>query len=391
MTNGIIESKWTTERLARLSFVAGGIGAVLSLIGVMLDRSQFFRSYLFAYLFWFAIPLGSLAILMMHFLVGGMWGWVIRRILEAASRTLPVMALLFVPILLGMHTLYPWTESTHVAGDSALQHKAAYLNAPFFVLRTLLYFILWCVIAHLLNRWSKEQDATAELPGGQSMRRVSGPGLLLYFLTMTFASIDWVMSIEPHWFSTIYGVIWVVNQGLSALAFAIVGLTYVRTRTPAVAQQIEANYFHDLGNLLLAFLMLWAYMAFSQYLIIWSGNLAEEIPWYITRTRGAWRWVPPALIAFHFFVPFFLLLMRDVKRNSFVLGWLAIGILAVKLVDIFWLVVPGFGVNSIHWLDPSLVIAIGGLWLGFFFWQLQKMPLLPAHMPVLAEESAVHG
>jgi hypothetical protein len=392
--DGFTHGDSTIQRMARLAMIAGAAGAVISIIGVFFDPAQFYRSYLFAYVFWLAIPLGSLAILMLHFLVGGMWGWMIRRILEAATRTLPLMALLFIPILFGLSTLYPWAQPEHVAGDHALEQKAAYLNAPFFIARAVLYLGLWAGIAFLLNRWSREQDATAELPAGKRMRRLSGPGLVVYLLTMTFASIDWIMSIEPHWYSTIYGVLWVVNQGLSALAFAILALSFLETRAP-LAGRLQQGHFHDLGNLLLAFVMLWAYMMFSQYLIIWSGNLAEDIPWYLVRNRGIWRWFPPVLILFHFFVPFVLLLMRDVKRKSGFLVWVAAGVLVMRVLDTLWLIMPGFAhaesAAALHWLDFSLIVAMGGVWLAFFLWQLDRMPLLPVHTPVLTEEVAVHA
>jgi hypothetical protein len=322
-----------------------------------------------------------------------MWGWMIRRILEAATRTLPLMALLFIPILFGLGMLYPWAHPELLAGDHVLEQKAVYLNAPFYIARTALYLGLWAGIAFLLNRWSREQDVTAELPAGKRMRRLSGPGLVIYLLTMTFASIDWIMSIEPHWYSTIYGVLWVVNQGLSALAFAIVALSLLETRAP-LAGRLQEGHFHDLGNLLLAFVMLWAYMMLSQYLIIWSGNLAEDIPWYLVRNRGIWRWFPPVLVLFHFFLPFVLLLVRDIKRKSGFLVWVAAGVLVMRVLDTLWLIMPGFSHGetavALHWLDLTLILGIGGIWLGVFLWQLERMPLLPVHTPVLTE-GAVHA
>jgi hypothetical protein len=331
-----------------------------------------------------------LAFLMLHFLVGGGWGVMIRRLLESATRTLPLVTLLFVPLLFGLRAVYPWASPGHVAEDEILRQKSAYLNVPFFIARTILYLGLWGVLGYYLNRWSREQDASAELPAGKRMRRLSGPGLLIYLFTMSFASVDWIMSIEPHWYSTIYGFIWIVNQGVAAMAFAIIGLAWLGAREP-LATRLRPGHFQDLGNLLLAFIMLWAYMVFSQYLIIWSGNLAEEIPWYLARTAGLWRWLPPLLVIFHFFVPLFLLLMRDVKRDRNVLVWVAAGVLVMRLLDTYWMIVPGFQNSALHWLDATLLIGIGGLWLGVFLWQLQKMPLLPLHVALLAEETNTHG
>lgn len=390
MTDSAANSNWTSQGVARWAFIAGGAGAALSIVGGFFDSAQFFRSYIVAYIFWLAIPLGSLAFLMLHFLVGGGWGVMIRRLLESATRTLPLIALLFVPLLFGLQAVYPWAAPGHIAEDEILRHKSVYLNVPFFIARTILYLALWGVLGHFLNRWSRQQDASAELPAGKRMRRLSGPGLLIYLFTMSFASVDWIMSIEPHWYSTGYGVIWVINQGVAALAFAIIGLAWLGSREP-LATRLRPSHFQDLGNLLLAFIMLWAYMMFSQYLIIWSGNLAEEIPWYIARTEGLWSWLPPLLVIFHFFVPLFLLLMRDVKRKRNILVWVAAGVLVMRLLDTYWMIVPGFENSVVHWLDATLLIGIGGLWLGVFLWQLEKMPLLPLHVALLAEETNTHG
>ena len=391
MSNGLRPEKFSAAQLLRIAFVTGAVAMAALLIGALFDRPQFFRSYLFAFSFWLAIPLGSLAILMLQYLTGGEWGWIIRRSLEAAARTLPLIALLFVPVLIGLPALYPWAQAEHLAGDSALQHKASYLNVPFFVARALFYLGAWATVGFFLDRWSRQQD-DAPARADQRLRRLSAPGLLLYFFTMTFAAIDWFMSIEPDWYSTIYGVLWIVNQGLTALAFAIVALALSEDRPP-LATYLRPNHFHDLGNLLLAFVMLWAYMAFSQYLIIWSGNLAEEIPWYIKRTAGGWRWIPPVLIVCHFFLPFLFLLQRSVKQKSTRLAWVAGAILAMRILDNYWLVVPGFGPAAarVHWLDAAAIVGIGGLWCGAFLWQREKRPLLPFMASETAENRAVHA
>jgi hypothetical protein len=391
VSNGSRLEKLSAAQLLRFAFATGAVAMALLLIGALFDRAQFFRSYLFAFSFWLAIPLGSLAILMLQYLTGGEWGWIIRRSLEAAARTLPLIALLFVPVLIGLPALYPWAQAEHVAGDAVLQHKAGYLNVPFFVARALFYLGAWAALGFFLARWSQQQDDVSAR-ADQRLRRLSAPGLLLYFFTMTFAAIDWFMSIEPDWYSTIYGVLWIVNQGLTALAFAIVALALSEQRPP-LAAYLRPNHFHDLGNLLLAFVMLWAYVAFSQYLIIWSGNLAEEIPWYIKRTAGGWRWIPPALIVGHFFLPFLLLLQRGVKQKSTKLACVAGAILVLRILDNYWLLVPGFGhaAAKVHWLDVAAIVGIGGLWCGAFLWQREKRPLLPFVVPEAAENRAIHA
>ncbi|MGH8005732.1 MAG: hypothetical protein ACREQ3_01840 [Candidatus Binatia bacterium] len=368
------------------SFLVGVVGLVLCAIGAVFSPAQFFHSYLLAYVFWTSLALGCLAVVMIHSLSGGAWGVVIRRVLESATRTLPLLALLFVPLIFGLPHLYVWARPEVVAGDVLLQHKEAYLNVPFFLLRTVCYFAAWIGVAYFLNKWSLEQDRGADPHLERRVRLLSGPGLALYGLAVTFASIDWVMSLEPHWYSTIYGAMLMVGQGLTAFAFAIVMAAVLADRPP-LSQVISPAHFHDLGKLLLAFVMLWAYFAFSQYLIIWSGNLAEEVPWYLHRLQGGWQWVGLLLILFHFVLPFFLLLSRDLKRHVRLLAVVAGAILFLRFVDLFWLIVPAFHPTGlrIHWMDIVAPIGVGGIWLAVFVWQLGARPLLPLHDPSLQE------
>jgi hypothetical protein len=292
------------------------------------------------------------------------------------------MALLFIPIPLGMHSLYEWSHPEIVANDPVLQAKALYLNVPFFLLRALIYFALWIGLSYRLNRLSVMQDESANPALVRTFQLWSAPGILVYVLTLTFASIDWVMSLEPHWFSTIYGMIFAVNQVLATLAFVII-LATILSETRPLSNVLRPDVFHDIGNLLLAFVMLWAYLSFSQYLIIWSGNLPEEIPWYIRRGAGGWQWLAAVLALFHFAVPLVLLLARGNKRRKRIICGIAIGILVMRYLDTLWLVKPAFGgsLASIHWMDVIAPIAIGGLWIRAMIGQLQKMPLVPLHDP----------
>ena len=384
-----LEPFW--DRLQRRALVVGAAGVVLCGVGVLLNPTQFFRSYLLAYLFWLGIPLGSLAVLMLHHLVGGAWGAVIRRVLESATRTLPVLVFLFVPLLFGLHELYIWARPEVVMADEILQRKSVYLNVPFFIVRSALYFIVWLVVSFALNTWSVTQDQAGADPSERRMRLLSGPGLVLYVLTATFAAVDWMMSLEPHWFSTIYGILVIVGQLLATLAFAV-AVVALLAHTPPLAQVISPAHFHDLGNLLLAFVMLWAYMAISQFLIIWSANLPEEITWYLQRMRGGWEWLGLALILFYFTLPFLLLLSRGIKQRAQLLAWVATGILVMHLVDLFWLVVPAFQPAGIfvHWMDAAALMGIGGIWIVIFIWQLKRRPLLPVHDPGL-QGATPHG
>ena len=373
------------DRIQHRSLIAGGVGLGLCLGGAFLSPEQFFRSYLVAYLFWTGIALGSFAIVMLHHLTGGGWGFVIRRLLEAGTRTLPLMAVLFVPLLFGLPDLYVWARPAEVASDPILQHKSLYLNIPFFLIRTAGYFAIWIGVTYFLNKWSVEQDRTAEPLLTRRLQVLSGPGLVLYGLTATFASIDWAMSLEPHWLSTIYGVMFIVGQVLATLALMIPMALLLADREP-LSNVVSPAYLVDLGNFLLAFVMLWAYMAFSQYIVIWSGNLPEEIPWYLHRTTGGWQWIALFLIIFHFAVPFLLLLSRVTKRSVQMLSAVAAALIVARFVDLFWLVVPAFhhtGVH-IHWMDLVAPIGIGGIWMWFFIWQVKARSLLPLYDPRLA-------
>jgi hypothetical protein len=371
--------------LQQRCLTAGGAIGVVSLIGLFVNPSQFFQSYLMAYMLCLGVTLGCMAIGMIHQLSGGAWGVVIRRQIGAASRVLPVMTVLFLPIVFGMSYLYPWTHADIVARDEALRHKQPYLNVPFWLVRAAIYFILWNTLAYFLNAWSIEQDRTADPRIPRRMQRVSAGGLLVYGLTITFASFDWLMSLEPRWYSTIYGVLIMGGQGLTSLAFLIGVLVWLGRRPPLNAVVVPAHL-HDLGNLLLAFTMLWAYFSFSQYLIIWAGNLPAEIAWYLHRTGTSWRAVALALILFHFALPFVLLLSRTVKREASLIVKLAALILVARVVDLFWLIAPAFHERlSVSWLDVTLPVSMSLVWLGCFVWQLRGRAILPVHDPQFDE------
>jgi hypothetical protein len=370
----------------RQLLIAGGAGLVVAVLAAFLNVTQFFQSYLMAYMFVLGISLGSLAIGMVHQLSGGAWGVVIRRPVGAATRTMPILTLLFVPILFGMHRLYPWTDAALVARDEALRHKHLYLNVPFFIVRAAIYFLVWNLLTYYLNAWSLQQDETADPRIARRMQLLSAGGLVAYGLTITFASFDWLMSLEPHWFSTIYGVLIIGGQGLSGMAFLIAALAWL-SRRPPLDRIIVPAHFHDLGNLLLAFVMLWAYFSFSQYLIIWAGNLPAEIAWYQHRLQTGWRFIGMALMAFHFAVPFCLLLSRTVKREVGILAPLVMAMLIVRLIDLFWLIAPEFHTGGIKVspLDLLLPASMFALWLGCFVWQLRGRAILPLHDPEFDE------
>ena len=365
------------DRIQRIALIAGAVGLVLSALGYFLDAEQFFRSYLFAYLFWLGLGMGSFAATMLQHLTGGRWGLVIRRLLESGALTLPVLALLFLPLVFGLGDLYEWTHQDVVDNDPILKGKQPYLNVPFFLIRAALYFAIWVGLAWLLNRWSEEQDRTANPHIPRRFRLLSGPGLMLYVLTMSFAAFDWAMSLEPHWYSTIYGVIFIVSQVLTTLAFVIVVMSLLAPREP-LGEVMTVNIFHDLGNLMLAFTMLWAYMSFSQFIIIWSANLPEEVVWYLRRISGAWKFVPVVLLIFHFALPFVLLLIRNNKRRPAILARIAGFLFLIHFVNMFWLIMPAFYQTGFHisWLDVVAPIGIGGIWIAAYIWALKRKPLI---------------
>jgi hypothetical protein len=379
------------DRIQRRAFVLGIAALVLAALDGIRAPEQFFRSYLLAFVFWLGFPLGCSAFLMVHHLTGGFWGLPIRRPLEAGTRTLPLLTALALPLLLGLTRLYSWTNPNLVAADVVLKSKQLYLNLPFFLIRNLIYFAVWWALVRGLNRWSDEQDRTGDPRLALRLENMSGPGLVLYGLTVTFFSIDWIMSLEPHWFSTIFGMIFMVLQVLSALALAVFVAGFLSQYEP-IASVISSDRFNDLGNLVLTFVMLWAYLSFSQFLIIWAGDLINEIPWYLTRARGGWAMIAVLLIFLSFAIPFFLLLMRPIKRRVETLSALCGALILITFVDVYWMVVPAFEKAGprFYLLDFLLPVGIGGIWVGTFIAQLKSRPLLPLHDPRF-EGALQHG
>lgn len=383
------ELEHSLNRWQKTALIVGGILYLASIIGGIFSPNQFFRSYLFAYLFWIGLALGSMAIVMLQYLTGGAWGVVTRRIFEAATRTLPLLAILFIPILIGIPHLYNWAHPKIVQADDILRHRSFYMNPTGFILRAIFYFAVWLTFAYFLNKWSREEDE-----GGSRqllLQKLSAPGLILYVFTVTFSSIDWAESLADHWFSTMWGFLFVANQGLIAMSFGIIVLALLYRRRP-LSDVIRSSHFHALGKLLLMFVMLWAYFQFSQLLIVWSGNLTHEIPWYMPRFATTWRALSIALIYGQFVIPFLLLLSRPLKKNPWALSIVALILLTMRFVDLFWIVMPEFYKGfRVHWLNFSLPIALGGIWLGTFLWQLKKRPLLPLGDPTLEEALEYEG
>ncbi|HUB77442.1 MAG TPA: hypothetical protein VMB03_01530 [Bryobacteraceae bacterium] len=372
----------------------GVAGLVVSGIGIFFGRQnvdQFYHSYLWSYLFLLGLALGPLAWLLLQYLSGGAWGMVIRRPCEAALRTMPLVALLFLPIVAGIPNLYAWSHQANVDASAVLQHKHAYLNVPFFLARAAFYFAGWLFLCWYYNRVSYREDTEGHDAVHGSMSTLAGPGIIFWAFTTTFMSIDWILSVHPEFFSTMFGLLFIAGQGLTGMAFLITVMVLLSRRRP-MSDVLTPAHLHDLGKLLLAMVMVWAYFSFSQFLIIWAGNLPEEIPYYLKRINGGWGFLALVLVFGHFALPFALLLSRDLKRNFKLLASIAIFVLCMRLVDLYWVVTPEFrgGAFGISWMDITVPAGLIGVWLAYFLYQLEKRPLMPVNNPHL-EEALQHG
>lgn len=380
-------------RLQRPALLAAAAGIVLMLVWLTFSPEQFFRGYLVAWLFVLGISLGSLAIVMLSHLTGGEWSWLVRRLGEAAANNLIVCAILFIPLAFGLKYLYPWADPELVRTIPILHHKSLWSNPPWFIARTFIYLAIWMALAFMLRRLSLEHDRTGgSLPLARA-QRVSAPGLVLYVATMTLASIDWIMSRDAHWFSTVIGLLMVVGQAATGMSFLVLMLMRIAGRDPIVPV-LERKHMLDLGNLLLTVVILWAYLSFAQFLIIWMGNTKDDVSFFMERGMGAvrngWRWLALFLIIFHFFVPFFILLSRDSKSRVRILMIVAVLLLIMRWLDIVWTIVPT-GDKSFTGVELAATAALGGIWLAMFVRNLEGVPLLPRHAPLEPAGSHDHA
>jgi hypothetical protein len=362
----------TTSALAevrRRAWVLMAIGVLACGFGAVQNLTQFFHSYIFAYLLLFGVTSGALGFTLLYLLVGGAWGRTGRPVLRSASLLMPWVGLLFIPILLGLGHIFPWMGEEFWHHGPVLDHKRIYFNVPFFIARAVFFFAVWSWMAFRAAKITDEQVQASD-PRAQALGSI---GLVVYVLTLSVASFDWIISLEPHWASSIFGALILVGHGVGALAFTVFMLTWLSRRYGNTFLPSE-NTAHDLGNLMLAFCMLWTYMTLSQYLIIWSGNLPEEIHWYVIRSKNGWRVLSALLILCQFFIPFGLLLARERKRDLSRLVRVAIFLMAVRVLDLYYLVQPEFSPDRfhIHWLDFALLITIASAWFALFTNRLEK-------------------
>jgi hypothetical protein len=383
------------KTIERRSLVVGVVFGVIALILAFVRPEQFYRAYLLGFMCWLGVALGSMAILMIRHLTGGGWGMVIRRILGAAMRTVPLLALLFIPVILGVHKLYIWAQPLDQIADKHLREHLeditkTYLTTSGFILRAIFYFAIWNLLSFLLSHWSKQTDRAGAPDNTQRFKAVAGPGLILYGFTISFAAIDWVMSLDPSWISTIFGLVILIGEVLSAMCFAVVVERILFNYKP-MSEMLRPDFVHDHGKWMLTFIMVWAYFNYSQWLIIWAGNLPSEITYYMRRLNGGWGYVGLFIVIFHFAIPFATLLSRPFKRNIRKLVWLATWLLLMRYLDLFWIIEPNFSKTfTITVADVVVPVAIGGLWLAYFFRNLSQLPLLPAYDPSAVEVLAPH-
>jgi len=374
------------RRISQRSLIIGVIFTAIAVVLAYTRPDEFYRAYLLGFMCWLGVALGSMAILMIRHLTGGGWGTVIRRILGAAMRTLPLLAIVFIPVILGVHRLYIWAQPLGNIQDKHLrehleQITQTYLTVNGFIGRAIVYFLVWNVLSFLLSRWSKQSDHANAPDNSGRFKAVAGPGLILYGFTISFAAIDWIMSLDPSWISTIFGLLILIGEVLSAMCFAVVVERILFNYKP-MSEMLKPDFVHDHGKWMLTFIMVWAYFSFSQWLIIWAGNLPAEISFYLKRLSGGWGSIGLFLALFHFAIPFALLLSRPFKRNIRKLVWLAVWMLLMRYLDLFWIIEPNFSKTlTVTLADIVVPVAIGGIWLWYFFRNLASLPLLPAYDP----------
>jgi hypothetical protein len=374
---------------ARLPAV-GGMLAVLGLgLSAYLGRSdprQLYFSYLVAYLYFLSLALGAQFFVLVQFATRSGWSVAVRRMAEHTMGTLPLFALLFIPVVLGLHQIYDWTGAAAVAADHLLQHKRPYLNEPFFLGRAAIYLVAWSGIGIWFRRQSMAQDASGERRITRRLQAVSAPALIVYALTVTFASFDWLMTLDPHWYSTVFGVYFFA--GAVVCHFALLALLALALRRAGLAAGvITVEHLHDMGKLLFAFVCFWAYIAFSQFMLLWYANIPEETIFYLRRLTGSWSSVSVLLALGHFVAPFFFLLPRTVKRSSGGLLLGALWMLGMHYLDLYWLVMPRIHPEGVRLslLDLSTWMGVGGVFLAGLGWLMRHAALIPLKDPRLPE------
>lgn len=375
-----------TSRIPLFALILGILGLILSVLAYFANSEQFFHSYLVAFVFWASIAIGGLFLTLLHYLSGAVWSVVLRRIFETFMALLPLFVIFFIPIIFGMYDLYHWTHADAVEQDALLQEKAPYLNTTFFVIRAFVFLGVWIVFSQLLYRWSLRNDQTGDASFLKKAKRLSPLGIILFAITLSFAAFDWLMSLDPHWYSTIFGIYYFSGSTLAALSLLTLFVLYF-DKTGPLNSFLSIEHYHDLGKLLFTFTVFWAYIAFSQYFLIWYANIPEETIWYLHRWEGSWKYVSLLLVFGHFIVPFFVLMVRATKRNLGILLAMSVWLLVMHVVDMYWLVMPNLHHEGAHfsWIDIAPFLGIGGIFIGLLYRQLAKHSLVAVQDPKLSE------
>jgi len=368
------------RNLQKYALIAAVVGLVLCGVGIVVKPDTFFQSYLIAYMFWLGISAGALGFLLLHFCVGGGWGFIVRRFLEAAVKLFPLLIILGIPLVFGAHSLFVWMDKATLS-DPMIGAKAAYLNEPFFWVRAIIYFVIFIGFAYFGCKWSAEQDERCNPMTYHRLNLLGPAGIVCVVLAVTFLGYDWVLSLTPHYYSSVFGLIICATDAITMLALMFVLVYHLAGHIPLL-ERIPDNYVRDLGNVMLAATLAWAWFSFSQYIITYSGNLSTEALWYTMRRNGGWVWMGAGVCVLHFGLPFLLLQSGTMKTHIRNLAWFGYFILAMRFLNWVWLIRPAFDAHVVFYIaDLGAMLFIGGLWLWFFGQKVLKRPLVPLYDP----------
>lgn len=374
------------EKLPKIAYSVGFLGMLMSLLYYFQDHHRFFYSYLTAFVFFLSIALGGLFFVIIQHLSRAGWSVVVRRLSEHLMKNVGVLAILFVPILFGLHDLYHWTHTADVLKDHLLQVKSPYLNIPFFLVRLVAYFAIWIWLARKFFNLSVTQDSSGDKKATLSLQKAATYGVLLFGISITFSMIDWVMSITPHWYSTMFGVYFFAGSAIAGLA-TITLLALILRRAGFLRDIIRTDHYHDLGKLLYGFIVFWAYVAFSQYFLIWYANIPEGTSWYIMHFNGTWNTVAQFLAIGHFALPFLGFMSKHMRRNLTVQGVVVVWMLFMHFVDLYWVIMPNIDKDGFvfSWGDLACLMGIGGVFVGLLFARMRTVSLVPVQDPRLSD------
>jgi hypothetical protein len=375
--------------LGKIALVIGVLGLLLSAIGYFGDSKQFYFSYLTSFAFWVSLGLGGLFFTMLHHISGAKWSTVLVRISQAAMSVLPIMIIFFIPIFFGIKELFDWSHPEIVAESSVLQGKAGFLNTSFFTIRAIIYFAIWGILAFLINKYSRLQDEGKDTT--KQLRIVSAPGMFLFAFTLSFAAFDWLMSLDPHWFSTMFGAYYFGGSFVIILALLIIMANYLQSNG-TLTNEINHAHFSDLGKMFFGFIVFWAYLGGAQYFFIWYANIPEETVWFLDRWKNSWKTVSQLLIIGHFLLPFVTLIFFNTKRNRKILVFFAFWIFLFHYLDMYWLIAPTLHHESAQfsWMDLTAFLGIGGIFIALFWKNFTSKAIVPVNDPYLSASINLH-